>query len=221
MIPATFGNAAGATGGVGPPVLEYIGENGLNSKVSSATFTAEPIGDAAADRLVVVGVTSKSNGAGSFSCTIGGVAATKVEEEYSNVKANTAIFALEVSAGTTADIVITSTINQNHFGIGVYKLTGLASPTKKASNSQYTSGTGTAAADLNVDSGDVIVGFVSIDSSTANQISYAGLTEDYDAVHGKQCGGGSHTCTTGETPRSLDANGTGISKMSFSTASWA
>jgi hypothetical protein len=95
---------------------------------STATFTSIAIGTASADRQVVVAAFQDQNLAGgTFSCTVGGAAATEVTSRTDHAGA---IFICNVAAGTTANIVLTASINMGWCGIAVGILTGAnATPT--------------------------------------------------------------------------------------------
>lgn len=108
----------------------YLAGNGNTSR----TFAAQDIGTAAADRRVIVGVgvyTGVSLNPDIASCTIGGVAATRVATVLGSDAQACAIFVAHVPTGTTADIIpqMDGGIVPNHWGIGVWSATGLSAET--------------------------------------------------------------------------------------------
>ena len=124
----------------GDAAISFVGSETTNSNSSTTyTFTAEPIGAADADRIVVVAV-SIFNGATVSGLTIGGVAATKVGDDSAPWH-----FAARVPTGTTADIVVTiGSGTASSCVIGVYRLTGIASLTPYTSATVNRSGSGTS-----------------------------------------------------------------------------
>lgn len=84
------------------------------------TFSGVSIGAAAADRWVVVAVATRNLTDPSFSgCTIGGIAASEIVKyhnaDFGSFPFATAIYAANVSAGATADIVLTLTSTPGAF----------------------------------------------------------------------------------------------------------
>lgn len=151
------------------------------------TFTAVPIGAAAADRVVIVIATCRLadidrtlNG-----CTIGGNAATAIVNAHDNSggsrTAGVKIWALLVPTGTTATIVITCAVgNASNMTITVYRMVGTggsvtAHDTATALNADP------LAATIDVPAGGGIVGGACV-SETNTSFTATGLTEDRDAV---------------------------------------
>lgn len=95
-----------------------IQANGFAS--NTATFSSVSIGTASSDRYVIVGIVNDSQSVSGI--TIGGVSATSAV-----ATGHTAIYYLNVTAGTTATIVVTLAGAYNLIGIQVGILTGIDS----------------------------------------------------------------------------------------------
>lgn len=106
----------------------FVSANTQSGSGVSFTFTAQSIGAASSDRIVVVAVQAVANGTGlSFAMTIGGNTATSAVTEFSNGGNLAGIYYLAVPSGTTANIVLTvsgTTPNLQVVQIGVYSITG-------------------------------------------------------------------------------------------------
>ena len=114
------------------------------SDLTSYTFTAEPIGTAAADRIVMVLATGADviSGTGFNTCTIAGNSATVISQQNttSTIDLCMSVFYLLVPTGTTADIVVgvnSSTVD--NCSIHVYEIHG---STLTPHASAFTSGNG-------------------------------------------------------------------------------
>jgi len=139
-----------AAGGLGGLVWTATANpDAVDTATTSVTFTAVPIGTAAADRLVVVGYSSQS--AVATGMTIGGVTAAKAVEE-SGAISGLQIWYATVPTGTTADIVATSGGSMGNEVIVVGTLTGVvAAPT--------TATTGSDSVTITVPTGGIAVAF--------------------------------------------------------------
>jgi hypothetical protein len=110
----------------------WRGHAGQNTTLSAYTFTAEPIGTAEADRIVIVAIASSSAASQQVSTgtpvTIGGVAATQVVMTGLSTR-SVEIWEANVPLGTTADIVITYTGAMSHSVIDWWTVTGTTQTT--------------------------------------------------------------------------------------------
>lgn len=105
-----------------------------------ATFTNKAIGSASATRIVLVGILGEYSQVAVSGVTIGGVAASKIAGASGNSALGIAleVWALAVSAGTTATIEVTWASAQIT-GIRVYALDGVnATPTGSDIDFQFT-----------------------------------------------------------------------------------
>lgn len=178
----------GAGGSSAPVGLTYVTTATNTTDTNVYTFAGASIGTAETGRIVIVAVSS--GGAATTrtltGVTIGGNAATQVVNNAhdTGTSANvTAIFALQVDAGTTADIVATFSGNMNRCAISVYRLTGA---TGVAANDTASAG-GTADSDgisdtINVPAGGGAVS-VGVMNGTGPTIDLTGLaTADVEAT---------------------------------------
>lgn len=146
---------------------------------SSYTATAQAIGTAAADRVVLVGVVSRQSGSvpSISSVTIGGnAAASIVSTTHATDFSISAIYGLLVTSGTTANIVVTFGAAQQRCAIVVFEMNGtggsataFATATDNAAPSSTT---------LSIPSGGAAMG-VSFARATAavGSATWTGMTE--------------------------------------------
>lgn len=118
--------------GIGPSAaaggidFAFLQESESTANATEYTYSAEPLGDVAADRIIIVSVATRKGGAAAFvsSCTIGGVTATKSVEARDD--GNTvAIFAAIVPTGATGNIVVTMSVATARCTIGIWRATGM------------------------------------------------------------------------------------------------
>ena len=203
----------GKLSGSVPPVLTYIGENLSTSNVDSYSFTSEPIGTAAADRLVVV--VALTNVCASFSSiTIGGVSATIHEQlADSGTSPCQAIASLLVTTGTTATIVVNLSDSGGHMAIGVYNITGLNSTTPEDSGQDGLT-TGTSVSDTLVVSKDACIIAAGGQYSGNPPISWTGVTEDFEEAFSGESGTSAWASTQvtsgGSVPVTMTTLGSGV-----------
>ena len=141
---------------------------------SPLTFSGVDLGDAAANRHIVVGVGVSWGGSAQVSgVTVGGQSATEIiEVGLASQKASLHIAA--VPTGATGDIVITTTGTGESWGIGVWRLIGAnATPDD----------TGSSTADpmvdtINCPAGGVIIGYAH--AQNGNTHTWTNLTEQFD-----------------------------------------
>lgn len=169
---------------------------------TTKTFTAADIGAAATDRVVVVFVDATNSAApGSISVTIGGNAATQAAFVTSASTVTTCgIYYRAVSAGTTANIVVTSTFGTYGFAISVYALYGLQSATPTAT----TSTASPLSLNRNTSPGSIII---ANQSQSNNNRTWTGVTEDANGSNGNYTGScASAQATAAETPRTISCS---------------
>lgn len=166
-------------GGVDPATITFIGSNSSTANSTSYTFSAQGIGTAAADRLVIVGVVGNSGSAHSISgVTIGGVSANLVIQQAAAGNTALGLYALLVTSGTTADIVVTFDTTSGLCGIGVWNANKLLSTT--ATDSDRAVGTDPVNAQINVSAGGVALACSAARNGTST--AWTGLTESADFV---------------------------------------
>ena len=165
------------------PNLEYIGTTVDNTVQTVFTFTDHAIGAATNAREVVVAITANnsSNARTLSSVTIGGITATiHVSGAYDpGEHPRVHLVSAPVPTGTTGTIVVTYSGNMGDCAVNVYRMTGHRSATPFGTVTD-TSFLGAPSGNLNIpDKGCALAGMVNINAATA--ITWAGLTEDYDA----------------------------------------
>lgn len=163
--------------GAGIAVMTFNGTaTAVPAGGTPSTFASQPLGTAAADRIVVVALMYAAVGAIS-SMTIGGVAATKAVG-VANGTSFSELWAAAVPTGTTGDVVLGSGSGTfPRLCISVYSLYGVSGVTPIAT------GTDTASpysVDLAASTGCVAIGAF-LNGSASVRVTWAGLTEDVDA----------------------------------------
>lgn len=156
--------------------IGYVAGATSAADLTTYTFAAQPLGAAAADRYIVVGV-QRRPAATVSAVTVGGVSATQVVTATNSDNA-VSLWIAAVPTGTTGDVVVTLSTGVLRCAIQVYRLTGIASPVPY--HTVTGSGTGTASGALNIPAGGVAIG-CAVQGTTTTAATWAGLTEDYDA----------------------------------------
>ena len=156
-------------------VLTYQTQTTNVANLTTYVFTAQAIGTAAADRHVIAGVRFSGNTQSTvLSATIGGVAATIVNQTTAGSNVAALIVAL-VTAGTTADISVTIASSALRAGCGVWSAVGLRNA---AAHTSVASIATTAIGTLSVVPDGFIVAIAS--ENAASTYSWAGVTERFD-----------------------------------------
>jgi len=159
-------------------MFEFLQATNDTSDLTTYTFSSQNLGDVAADRLIIVGISSRKAGGSTTisSVTIGGVTATVIQN--TNTVTNTDVGAIAyavVPSGTTGDIVIVFGAGMVRCAIQVYRAINLESTTP------YDSDTSLAAdptVNLDVPAGGFAIG-TGITAANSNA-AWTGLTEDHD-----------------------------------------
>jgi len=185
------------------PTVVYASTAVQNGSLTSPhTFSAQGIGTASSDRVVLVSIYAKGSGVPVDSITIGGVSAAKLVEITHN-EGNATIWALKVAAGTTADIALTWTGTLDRVFIGVHAMTGTsgsASAHDTATHSATTSLTTT----IDVPSGGAVVA-VCGGNNTGGVTFTAGITEEWEQIATASAGGASDDDLSLESGRTISA----------------
>jgi len=170
-----------------PASVSFAGNAPYVNNSSTITYNNAPIGVAGHNRWVVMFVHTGVNAGGfqpsSYTCTIGGVTATKLLERITSYGSGAAFIA-KVPTGTTANCVANGNVGGLFYPVGaVYVLRDLISAiphhTAIVSNTSASKST-----TINVKAGGVVIadsgGWTNIPASHTWSGS-AGLTEVYDA----------------------------------------
>lgn len=164
-----------------PPVsssaksIVYTDSVASASDLTTYTFAGRAISTAAADRYVIVGV-GGSNSADVSSLTVGGNSATEIIDVADGVSAYAGLWIVNVTTGTTADIVVTFSGGINRCGIGVWAAYGLSSGTPLDSD---TSVAAPGSITLTTTAGGIAVSFANGNAGGGSD-SWTGVTEDFD-----------------------------------------
>lgn len=205
----------------------YVSSSSIDrtSSNSAFTFTGHSIGDANANRVVVVGVgVFGASGIGNISSvTVGGNNALQVASILgSGFNARLYIYAIAVSTGTTADIVV-SHGTATTCGIATYRMISvpLTLRPQHTGSTQKSSGSGTsitASVTRWIDS--AVVGFVYGVNNGAT--TFTGLTEDFDidTRSSENFAGASLYPSTTQTLQSVTATCASSGQCLLLLASW-
>lgn len=145
----TLTNLSGFGGGGlnPPPEVTYTAEGGYGTNLTTYTFEGVSIGTASDDRVVYAAFCVQT-AAGNFanavpsSATIGGSAANLIGYVVTSDRCGVAVYALNVTSGTTANFACTFTGAGARGGLGVFIATGTGGADTSA-NCTVTSGTAT------------------------------------------------------------------------------
>lgn len=166
-------------------ITQTANPNGVNSSSNVATYSGVAIGDATANRIVVVLVASELASASINSVTLGGNSMTAgTQGNFGAVYARA--FYLAYPTGTTADIVVTYGANasstQNHIAVysvtgGVYSSTGADQSSDMDATDRLTTGS------ITIASGG---GFIAVAAGATDGTAktWANATEDLDVDAG-------------------------------------
>ncbi len=178
-LPSTLGVFASAvhiTGG--GPVDGYVSSASSTNNATTYTFTSQPIGTAAANRRVVVGVAGRDTAAFPTSVTVGGTGLT-MDEGETNTPVCT-IWSGVIATGGTATIVVTYAVANTYCGIGVWDVYGKSA----AATAKNTSNSTTPVATITTVAGDFCVGMLAyrINSGTTPAFTWTAANERFDAA---------------------------------------
>lgn len=189
--------------------------------LTTYTFSTQAIGTASMDRIVIVGAIGRAGATGRTisSVTIGGNAAGSVgaaaaADDTTNSRV-AQLFALLVTSGTTADIVVTFNSTMVRAGIVVWAMTGTGGSTNAHDSATSTASPATTTAcSIPTNGGAVGVCY----STDANGRIWTGLTEDSDnAVESQYVGGAHKNVTTAEGSPTIEVDTTANSAMAVAS----
>jgi hypothetical protein len=213
-----------AGAGFAPVAVTYVGAVGSSSDSSSYTFSAEPIGATADNRVIVVTVHGERNGSAPTltGVTLDGNAMTNVITEiYGSKPTTAAIFMLPWPTGTTAEFIVTWSSTQLRAAIAVYQLSGAVEPVVYGTPAS-TSGT-TANLSVTLSAQPIGVAFV---AANTNESTGAGLSGDIvedvaGTVEGMSRAAGSYETTVAEDVTVTESDGAGADKAICLAAFWS
>lgn len=177
-------------------VVSFCSNAQSASDLATYTFSSLNIGAPSATRYVVVGLTCQVGAGANLTLSIGGISATQlVSSVGSGVRA--VIFIAKVPTGTSANIVVNSSVGASTCAVCVWSLEGLLSPTPTSTGTASSSG---ASSSLTAVAGGVVIAcsiFWAYSSS-----SWAGVIKDvdvnyFDGIAFSNSGGSSIAATSG------------------------
>ena len=189
------------------PSIAFQTVAGDASAATTYTFTSQPIGTADSSRYVVVCamIAMAGSSGATLGCTIGGTAGTNIGGATHTFVTGAAdicfgMWRRNVTSGTTANIVVTTSVIGANCHIGVWSLYDLLN-SGATSDATFGSTTGaTLNLNVNTDQNGVGCGLV----LNAANVTWTGATEDYDAlIAGKWMSGASFSGAAAATPRSV------------------
>lgn len=186
-----------AAAGGGAATVDYVANYTSASDAATYTFTAADIGTADSDRTVVVAVASTrfANPATVISSvTVGGLSATELIQ-FNNTPGDTGVvglYAIDIAAGTSADIIVTFSGSGSRCGIGVYRCTGISTTPNDTASTGASGGSESVAATT----GGAVIGVAHVAANAG--FTWSGLTEMYDARIASE--NGAHTGASLEVP---------------------
>ena len=168
-------------------VLSNPSNNSSESDLATYTFSTQALGDAAADRHIIVACYGEVVAAGTTvsSVTAGGVAGTILKQKTFNVVSVDAVSAIAIAAvptGTTGDIVIVFSATMLRGFASVFRMVG-GSATAHATAESATGTTDPQTLSIAVPEGGGCVaccGYFAASGTT----TWTGLTEAYDNIQG-------------------------------------
>lgn len=180
---------SGAAGSAAHSNLTFRNTNNTTGvSQSSVTYASQTIGTAASDRYVIVAVYTDQSSGTISSVTVGGVSATAAHSSFVTALGVVGIYAALVPTGTTADIVINTSITASGFHAAHWTV-------NMASGTAYDTATNTQASGANAVSGLDIpangfaVGFAVIDDGTSTYTINQSFTERSDGAVVTKSGG--------------------------------
>lgn len=197
-------------GGRRLPKVELVYSLDTGDNVSQYTFSGANLGAAHHSRLLVVCVASMSltNSGFNGSVTIGGESLTRDVQQVNTGNSEnpySAIFSKAIPAGTSANIVVSFTVQQRLCVISVYRIVNLRNNVRFDRDPIF-QGDGQQEMSINVPEKGIVIGA----ATTTSNVSWTGLTEDYEKTND---GWGLSSASAGplsaETGKSVIASGAG------------
>jgi hypothetical protein len=218
-----FGVTTPPPAGGGPPTISAQGCTASDANGASYTFTAHAIGAASAARHVAVLVTAEDS-AITYSvtgATLDTVAMTKVvESDVTNSIANSAIFILSDTAGTTGDIVVTASEGITSLYVCVYAIYDLTSSVADATNNDFETASAALTLNINTTADGVALGICN-SAASAQLSAWTGLTEATDVGTGEQSFSSADLApTSSATPLTVTCDINGTNDSSGVAAAW-
>lgn len=154
----------------------------IDTNLTTYTFSSQSLGDAAADRKIVIGVAGYKNPAPSVSSmTVGGETASLVKAlSGSSGEQRIELWQADVPTGTTGAIVVTWSGEIARCGIGVVRIVGAGTGPSAASDTASNAAASGANASVSLDVPENGVAVAAVMVGGNIRVSFSGLTEAYD-----------------------------------------
>lgn len=160
--------------------LSYLQAVTSTTDLTTYTFSAANLGAAHPERYIIVSIHSRKTGSITTinTVTIGGVSATIYQQNKTGT--NTSMCGLAIAlvpTGTTGDVVITFGAGMARCAVGMWRATGLLSPTPYHQASDVSDDPTTT---LNVPAKGFAIGAGTCASAAGTTAAWTGLTEQFD-----------------------------------------
>lgn len=157
---------------IGTATSAVSGTNG-----TSFTFSSQGIGDAAANRMILIGVGVGGGSAGNITgVTVGGASATLLKAGTIDGETRADIYAYAIASGTTANIVVNAESSKGFCGIVVLPVYGASVTPVDTAFSNANPGTDT----IDVSAGGLVFGYQIVGSGTDRTFTWTNLDELID-----------------------------------------
>lgn len=209
-------------GGAAPASLSFVSCTTDTSNLSTYTFTSHATGTAG-NRWTIVSFHGRRSSANwSYSsATVGGNSATEViDTANASSVVQSAIYIIANPSGTTATIVVNTSVAVASMTVCVWAGYDLQSATAVDTASAFSSTSAAMTLDLDISSGGFAVGAATSQTGTPTH-TWTGMTERSDAASGDI----EHTYSAADTntagaPRSVSADGSGVNNSVGVSASF-
>lgn len=200
--------------------LLYLGTVSSSSSATTYNLASAPFGQPAQERYIVCGITAERaapTAYGIASSTIGGVAASVVvDAEESAGGFDSYIIIAKVPDGTSGTISITFNSGQVLCHAGLWRVTGIASPTPFDTASDTAD---PVSMSIDVPDDGIVIG-TATNATSGTAFATSGVTENYDvSFDGSRHVGGSVSGLSAQTGRTVTFNGASAD-CSGCCASW-
>jgi hypothetical protein len=172
------------TPGAGPLVIEYLTAAVNATDLTTYTFSTQSLGTAAADRKIVLGISTRGSAQRSISSvTIGGVTATVLAtQSFGGSTFNRmALYVADVPTGATGDVVVTFSGSVLRCGVGLWKVTG-ANSAQLAHDVGAVTGDPSSKTLVVPANGGVIAYSFAADGTAPRTVTWTNATERFDAA---------------------------------------
>lgn len=191
---------------------------------STYTFISQPIGVATSDRVVIVSAWGRpSTGSPVInSVSIGGNVATQIIQAGTATETRNGIWALNVPAGTTANIVVNWSSNVVRTAIAIWYMTGTNGVTTASATSSVISGSPTVSTTINVPANGGLIATASETGALSLTSTWSGISKDFDTNPGTNAFSGGHqNYNTTQTGLTVSDTFSGVTTSPvLVTASW-